>query len=133
MHATDFLFDREKPAMPSNVLSLMQLRTMPLHDQVKTLLTNGKQSMCGNIKKGVIHVSVWSLMFSNTCISLTIFVLFSQSYPIQPALGTFTSGDRSNGCPSIPAASGSIGTRLLGCEKVFLKYYHTHMCILIFS
>ncbi|XP_022319153.2 DNA-directed RNA polymerase III subunit RPC5-like [Crassostrea virginica] len=32
----------EKPAMPSNVLSLMQLRTMPLHDQVKTLLTNAK-------------------------------------------------------------------------------------------
>ena len=82
MHATDFLFDSEKPAMPSNVLSLMQLRTMPLHDQVKTLLTNGKQSLCGNIKKGVSHVSVWSLMFSNTCISLTIFVLFSQSYPI---------------------------------------------------
>ena len=32
----------EKPAMPSNVLSLIQLRTMPLADQVKTLLTNGK-------------------------------------------------------------------------------------------
>nr|XP_019922586.2 DNA-directed RNA polymerase III subunit RPC5 isoform X1 [Crassostrea gigas] len=32
----------EKPAMPSNVLSLIQLRTMPLHDQVKTLLTNAK-------------------------------------------------------------------------------------------
>lgn len=28
--------------MPSNVLSLIQLRTMPLADQVKTLLTNGK-------------------------------------------------------------------------------------------
>ncbi|XP_056019128.1 DNA-directed RNA polymerase III subunit RPC5-like isoform X2 [Ostrea edulis] len=32
----------EKPAMPSNVLSLTQLRTMPLHDQVRTLLTNAK-------------------------------------------------------------------------------------------
>ena len=32
----------EKPAMPSNVLSLIQLRTMPLADQVKTLLTNGQ-------------------------------------------------------------------------------------------
>lgn len=36
-------FNREKPAMPSNVLSLIQLRTMPLHDQVKTLLTNGEE------------------------------------------------------------------------------------------
>ena len=65
MHTTDFLFDREKPDMPSNVLSLMQLRTMPLHDQVKTLLTNGKQSLCGNIKKGVIHVSVWSYLYKH--------------------------------------------------------------------
>ncbi|XP_062611114.1 DNA-directed RNA polymerase III subunit RPC5-like [Saccostrea cucullata] len=32
----------EMPAMPSNVLSLIQLRTMPLQDQVKTLLTNAK-------------------------------------------------------------------------------------------
>lgn len=41
-----FYFNREKPAMPSNVLSLIQLRTMPLHDQVKTLLTNGKEEFC---------------------------------------------------------------------------------------
>ncbi|XP_063444434.1 DNA-directed RNA polymerase III subunit RPC5-like [Mytilus trossulus] len=34
--------ESEKPAMPSNVLSLIQLRTMPLADQVKTLLTNAK-------------------------------------------------------------------------------------------
>ena len=27
--------------MPSNVLSLTQLKSMPLHDQVKALLTNG--------------------------------------------------------------------------------------------
>lgn len=33
---------REKPDLPSNVLSLTQLRTMPLPDQVKALLTNGK-------------------------------------------------------------------------------------------
>ncbi|OWF55981.1 DNA-directed RNA polymerase III subunit RPC5-like [Mizuhopecten yessoensis] len=32
----------EKPAMPSNVLSLTQLRTMPLPDQIKALLTNAK-------------------------------------------------------------------------------------------
>ncbi|XP_060603033.1 DNA-directed RNA polymerase III subunit RPC5-like [Ruditapes philippinarum] len=32
----------EKPAMPSNVLSLTQLKSMPLSDQVKALLTNAK-------------------------------------------------------------------------------------------
>ncbi|XP_052816674.1 DNA-directed RNA polymerase III subunit RPC5-like [Mya arenaria] len=32
----------EKPAMPSNVLSLTQLKSMPLADQVKALLTNAK-------------------------------------------------------------------------------------------
>lgn len=32
----------EKPAMPDNVLSLTQLRTMPLADQVRALLTNVK-------------------------------------------------------------------------------------------
>lgn len=46
-----FYFNREKPAMPSNVLSLIQLRTMPLHDQVKTLLTNGKEEVCRKINQ----------------------------------------------------------------------------------
>ncbi|XP_041364495.1 DNA-directed RNA polymerase III subunit RPC5-like isoform X2 [Gigantopelta aegis] len=32
----------EKPAMPSNILSLSQLRTLPLADQIKALLTNVK-------------------------------------------------------------------------------------------
>ncbi|XP_045214874.2 DNA-directed RNA polymerase III subunit RPC5-like isoform X2 [Mercenaria mercenaria] len=32
----------EKPAMPNNVLSLTQLKSMPLSDQVKALLTNAK-------------------------------------------------------------------------------------------
>ena len=36
------VFPREKPAMPSNILSLSQLRTLPLADQIKALLTNGK-------------------------------------------------------------------------------------------
>ena len=35
------VFTREKPAMPSNILSLSQLRTLPLADQIKALLTNG--------------------------------------------------------------------------------------------
>jgi len=30
--------------MPSNVLSLTQLKSMPLNDQVKALLINGKAS-----------------------------------------------------------------------------------------
>ena len=33
---------REKPALPNNILSLSQLRTMPLQEQVKALLINGK-------------------------------------------------------------------------------------------
>ncbi|KAK3600874.1 hypothetical protein CHS0354_019221 [Potamilus streckersoni] len=33
---------QEKPAMPNNVLSLSQLKTMPLGDQVKALLVNAK-------------------------------------------------------------------------------------------
>ncbi|GAB1607650.1 DNA-directed RNA polymerase III subunit RPC5-like [Argonauta hians] len=34
--------EEEKPALPSNILSLSQLRTMPLQEQVKALLTNAK-------------------------------------------------------------------------------------------
>ncbi|XP_029649513.2 DNA-directed RNA polymerase III subunit RPC5 [Octopus sinensis] len=34
--------EEEKPALPSNILSLSQLRTMPLQDQVKALLINAK-------------------------------------------------------------------------------------------
>lgn len=33
---------RVKPVGPSNVLSMAQLRTLPLGDQVKTLMKNGK-------------------------------------------------------------------------------------------
>lgn len=47
--------------MPSNVLSLIQLRTMPLHDQVKTLLTNGKEEFCS---KSIQVINFWKILSS---------------------------------------------------------------------
>lgn len=38
-----------KPVGPSNVLSMAQLRTLPLVDQVKTLMKNGKITRCDKI------------------------------------------------------------------------------------
>ena len=36
-----FYFSRSKPKLPSNMLSMTQLKNMDLPDQVKTLLING--------------------------------------------------------------------------------------------
>lgn len=38
---------RVKPVGPSNVLSMAQLRTLPLVDQVKTLMKNGSYTLDG--------------------------------------------------------------------------------------
>lgn len=36
------VFNRDKPVAPSNVLSMAQLRTLPLADQIKILMKNGE-------------------------------------------------------------------------------------------
>lgn len=36
-----FAPNRDKPAAPSHVLSMAQLRALPLADQIKTLMRNG--------------------------------------------------------------------------------------------
>lgn len=37
----DVLFHRDKPVAPSNVLSMAQLRSLPLADQIRILMKNG--------------------------------------------------------------------------------------------
>lgn len=36
------VLNRDKPVAPSNVLSMAQLRTLPLADQIKILMKNGE-------------------------------------------------------------------------------------------
>lgn len=47
------VFVSVKPVGPSNVLSMAQLRTLPLGEQVKTLMKNGRPS---HLRPNIAHL-----------------------------------------------------------------------------